>query len=696
MLAVLLPGKYIITGTGMPTPQEQAQIFNEAIAQGLTEDEALSAAGITDPDSFFIDQDGQLEPFSPTVDATPAAVDPALAVDTLAVPDAGSDLIENSNTDIFNSQDPFTNALDDQNIELVNTVDQDTEIFQNQDPFSDPFFTDNSNNRVFTEDIDTALSGVDDPLVDQQPERVENTAWFDQDVTTSQETVTGGSVRTTTVTPTISLDTPESQFYQAAADDVAAQKAARAAELRAQGLSGAAVLQDPQYRSLSQRQQELEYQSWQSKETVSGTPTVTTEPGSGEEFEQTVDINRLDSLTNDDPEAELAEISAQPDLINESNFNIEAVPVGGNYTEVYNPETGNYDVVDLDNGDIVAEGLSQQEAMIQAQDLSFGDPAYPQPQDELITEREINFGPDNGPLEEDDLATAALEDTIIRGNETDVRADVNTQDWRVRLSLAPGANYLYADPDLALGSIMSPLKNTNGVIFPYTPQIDITYQANYSSDALTHSNYYSYFYQSSYVQTVQVRGTFTAQDTQDANYLLAVIHFLRSATKMFYGQDTEAGTPPPLVFLSGLGSFQFNNHPCVISQFNYNLPSDVDYIPAGTTVANYEGGSNYGFANIGQISSGTGLLAGIANSLGGPLSRLLTLGADAIGNQVQRGADPVSRFTANTSQVADPTYVPTKMEISLVLLPVISRTRVSSVFSLKDYASGSLIKKGFW
>jgi hypothetical protein len=27
---------------------------------------------------------------------------------------------------------------------------------------------------------------------------------------------------------------------------------------------------------------------------------------------------------------------------------------------------------------------------------------------------------------------------------------------------------------------------------------------------------------------------------------------------MFYGQDAEAGTPPPLVYLSGFGKYQFN------------------------------------------------------------------------------------------------------------------------------------------
>jgi len=144
---------------------------------------------------------------------------------------------------------------------------------------------------------------------------------------------------------------------------------------------------------------------------------------------------------------------------------------------------------------------------------------------------------------------------------------VNT-DWRVVLRLAPGANYLYAAPDAGL---LQPLKTTNGVVFPYTPSITTAYKANYSEYNLTHSNYRGYFYQNSYTDTVQLNATFTAQSTADAAYVLAVIHFFRSVTKMFYGNDAQRGSPPPLVYLSGLGDYQFNNHPCVVSQFNYKL-----------------------------------------------------------------------------------------------------------------------------
>ncbi len=250
-------------------------------------------------------------------------------------------------------------------------------------------------------------------------------------------------------------------------------------------------------------------------------------------------------------------------------------------------------------------------------------------------------------------------------------------DWRVRLRLAPQSNYLYNDPQC--GPVLWPLRNTDGVIFPYTPSIDTAYKANYSSYDLTHSNYRGYFYQGSHVDPVNIKAMFTAQDTSEANYLLAVIHFFRSATKMFYGQDAQRGSPPPLVYLSGLGDFQFNEHPCVISQFNYNLPADVDYIRAQS------GGTNG--TNL-QIQRDRRSVPN--NSLLYTAQQLRQLV-----NNLTPGALDV-RLSSNTLGLDDPTYVPTKMDINLTLYPIQSREQVSKQFSVKNFANGNLLKGGFW
>jgi hypothetical protein len=250
---------------------------------------------------------------------------------------------------------------------------------------------------------------------------------------------------------------------------------------------------------------------------------------------------------------------------------------------------------------------------------------------------------------------------------------VNT-DWRVTLRLAPGATYLYAAPNAGL---LQPLKTTNGVIFPYTPAITTSYKANYTPYDLTHSNYRGYFYQNSYTDQVNLVAPFTAQSTSDAAYVLAVIHFFRSVTKMFYGQDAQRGSPPPLVFLSGLGDYQFNNHPCVVTSFSYNLPADVDYISSGSP-------NNLGL-NLQPLQN---LYSTTLNAVSPTVTRLAT----AFLPPGAQNAIPAPL----QGLLSNPTYVPAKIDLQISLLPVQSRAQVSKQFSLKGFANGQLLKGGFW
>ena len=256
-------------------------------------------------------------------------------------------------------------------------------------------------------------------------------------------------------------------------------------------------------------------------------------------------------------------------------------------------------------------------------------------------------------------------------------------DWRVRLQLAPGANYLYKSDQ---PGILAPLYDTDGVIFPYTPSIETSYNANYEMYDLTHSNFRGYFYKNSRVNDINIRATFTAQDTQEAAYLLSVIHFFRSVTKMFYGaKDAYRGAPPPLTYLSGLGAYQFNNHPCVVSQFNYSLPPDVDYIRALAP-------NNYG-TNLLTQRARTGATAG--SPLMASAMRLLgTLTKPPVGATATPPTP--SMINQNVNNTSQATYVPTKIELSITLLPINTRSQVSTQFNMKEFASGALVKGGFW
>jgi hypothetical protein len=264
------------------------------------------------------------------------------------------------------------------------------------------------------------------------------------------------------------------------------------------------------------------------------------------------------------------------------------------------------------------------------------------------------------------------------------QANANAKnDWRVRLALAPGANYLYKAA--TEGTLLYPLNKTDGVIFPYTPTVSVAYAATYDAQSLTHSNYKVYQYQSSSVDSVTISGDFTCQDVFEANYLMAVIHFFRSATKMFYGQDSNPknGTPPPLCYIYGLGAFQFDGLPLAITAFTYSLPADVDYIP--TTGAAPAGVSQTSTPNRNNTSNSS-LLSGSGRMIG------LRVGAG--------GTPALPVYPTTTSSINQTTsWVPTKIQLSVTCVPVVSRNAVSNKFSLRDYATGNLLNRtngGFW
>lgn len=280
----------------------------------------------------------------------------------------------------------------------------------------------------------------------------------------------------------------------------------------------------------------------------------------------------------------------------------------------------------------------------------------------------------NTPSAEEQTRTVAIQQDQIAFN---ARAD-----WRVRLSLTDdtGAKYLYLADN---AGILEPLKQTKGVIFPYTPQISVNYAANYSPTDLVHNNYKVYQYSGSSVDQVTITCDFTAQDDYEANYLLAVIHFFRSMTKMFYGKDQnpKRGTPPPLCYMFGMGNYQFAAHPLAITGFSYNLPNDVDYIK---TVSGSVTGAKVATAQASKAST--------------PADRLAGTGADKGGVQPA----PVTKQPGYSGEPGTVTWVPTKIQLSITCLPMMSRNQVSNKFSLKDYANGTLLNGigkqggGFW
>ena len=143
-------------------------------------------------------------------------------------------------------------------------------------------------------------------------------------------------------------------------------------------------------------------------------------------------------------------------------------------------------------------------------------------------------------------------------------------DWRVKLSLPSGLNLE--------ANLQAELLRTNGLIFPYTPQIILSHSASYGQVKPTHSNYPFPAYQNSQPDIIQVSGDFVVESEAEGTYWVAAVHYLRSITKMAYGNTSQQGSPPPIVQLNGYGDFVLKNVPCVATQFTVDLPMDVDYI----------------------------------------------------------------------------------------------------------------------
>jgi hypothetical protein len=277
------------------------------------------------------------------------------------------------------------------------------------------------------------------------------------------------------------------------------------------------------------------------------------------------------------------------------------------------------------------------------------------------------------------IPNIGFQDASATGGATAASED----DWRVRVSLAAGAGIFYQDPTLLPNALMYPLLETNGVIWPYVPQISVTHQANYTSAALTHSNYPAHFYNNSEVADIQVSGEFTVQSPADGQYLMAAIYFFRAATKMFFGTGANVGNPPPIVFLDGYGSHYFPHVPCVITSFQHTMPAEVDYIQV-------------------PISK-TSLTESVASAPAGPNTSVQLTDAEKefVPSLLQSSKEGTRATTApklEYNTITTTTRVPAVSTIAVTLRPIYSRKNLHDRFDLNKFANGDLLAdndKGF-
>ena len=167
-------------------------------------------------------------------------------------------------------------------------------------------------------------------------------------------------------------------------------------------------------------------------------------------------------------------------------------------------------------------------------------------------------------------------------------------DGRTRLTMLPPTWAFYSGGT----DRFAPLQQHRGILFPYQPDIVYSQPVNYNSYDITHTNYSVQAYRNTPNPMLQLTAQFSNVTEQEHEYMRAVIHFLRSVTKMFFGfgdvsaQAPTAGTPPPVLRFSSMGESQFKNVPVLVGNFSTTYDSTVDlkqgpggYMPVMQTIA---------------------------------------------------------------------------------------------------------------
>lgn len=291
------------------------------------------------------------------------------------------------------------------------------------------------------------------------------------------------------------------------------------------------------------------------------------------------------------------------------------------------------------------------------------------------------------------LGTGSLQDNLLSGTGLAAGAeaigdvmgalsmfgggDAGANDWRVRLSLPNWVSFKSS-------AVLKPLKDAGGLIFPYTPQVSISSGAKYNAIPTVHSNYTFQAYANSDPGEIKITGAFNVEDQDQALYWIAALHYLRSASKMFTGNDPKAGNPPPIVNLNGYGAYVFKNVPVVIKSMSLDLPVECDYISC-----------NVVGSAAGEIAGIADSVGGLADTLGGALPQLsgITSTVSSIAGGVGQVASLLGSFGIGGTTSGGVAHVPTKSSITVTLQPAYSRNSARN-FSLDRFVQGGYMNNG--
>lgn len=185
------------------------------------------------------------------------------------------------------------------------------------------------------------------------------------------------------------------------------------------------------------------------------------------------------------------------------------------------------------------------------------------------------------------------------------------------------------------------LGRTGGLVFPNTPNISTGHEANWEDYDIPHTNYGYWAFKNSRPSPITVHAKFTVNTRTEADYLLGVVHFLRSVTKMHFGvNDKNKGTPPPVLEFYAMGDQQFNFVPVVVTNVNFDYEDTTDYVASG-------------FGSLGGFNTGF-------------------------------------NFSANNL-----TFVPATTYVNITMQPYYNPSAQQNEFNLEKFKRGELLNKGY-
>lgn len=244
------------------------------------------------------------------------------------------------------------------------------------------------------------------------------------------------------------------------------------------------------------------------------------------------------------------------------------------------------------------------------------------------------------------VASSSTAATPAGGNNFNNNADA--QGRRVRLRPKPGA----MTQIIGNSPILAPIAKGNGMFWPYQPMISYQQEVDYQQVDMTHTNQEFYAYKRTSAVKLSVEGEFTVQNQSEGLYALACIHFLRTVSKMYFGQTNSAplGTPPPVLLFDAYGQYMFNQLPVIVTQFSVTMPKEPDYVPID-------------LSNLGQT-----IVQGMPTS-----------------GTIDKG------LTGNNGYV----WLPAVFSITVALTVQNTPARLRQ-FNLDTFRSGALLKNGGW